>query len=70
MRKQQQNKAQTKTLADRARDLGIGPRALAKVAGLSHTTVWKALKANALPPRNEAAAKLRRALKMDEAAHV
>lgn len=57
------------TLADRARALGLGPHALATTAGLSRTTVWKALKANALPSRNAAAAKLRKALRMDEAAH-
>lgn len=58
-------KKSTKTLAQRARDMGIGPRALAAAAGLSHTTVWRALKTNALPPRNSAAHKLRTALQMD-----
>jgi hypothetical protein len=70
MSKQQQNKAKTKTLAERARDLGIGPKELAKAAGLSRTTIWMALKINELPSRNAAAAKLRRALKMDEPSHV
>lgn len=68
MNKGTKNKA--KSLADRARGLGLGPVEIAEISGLSRTTVWKALKANALPPRNAAAAKLRKALQMDEAAHV
>lgn len=64
---QKTTKTRGKTLADRARSLGLGPKELAESAGLSRTTVWKALKANALPPRNSAAAKLRKALQMDAA---